>query len=232
MCGRVTITDPSLERVAAALDARPTDEALSLHRARWNAAPGDRLCVALLRGGERLIVPGRWGMPLAARAGARRGAGSGLAHPGGRVLANRRVESGAGLRGASVRKRCALPVDGFYEWFGPANDRWPRWFHHREGGILRLAGIYGDTPDGPAFAILTVPAAEPVSQIHDRMPAILLPAELPAWLAGDEVQLLPAAPSPLSGRDVGQRVNGVAFDGPECIAPAVRHSGSGQLRLL
>jgi putative SOS response-associated peptidase YedK len=201
MCGRVTITDPSLARVAAALEASPTPEAEALYRPRWNAAPGSRLCVVLERRGERVAVPALWGIPSRA----------------GHVLSNRRIESGAGLRGASASKRCALPVDGFYEWFGPAKDRWPRWFHPREGSLLRLACVTGDTPDGPAFAILTLPASEPVARIHDRMPAILPAALLGDWLAGREVQLAPAPPGLLGTRDVSQRVNGVAFDGPECL---------------
>lgn len=200
MCGRATLTEPDLDRVADALEAEPSPALRGGYRPRWNAAPGDLLCVALP--GRRLDLL-RWGLPRA-----------------GGLQINLRAETLTPRHG----ERCAVPIDGFYEWTGPKRARRPLWFHREEGGLLALAGVARQTPQGLAFAVLTVKATGRVAEIHGRMPA-LLPlgtpegkAQLAAWLAGVSPAPGPADPALLASREVSARVNSVSFDEPACIA--------------
>ena len=62
--------------------------------------------------------------------------------------------------------------------------------------------------------------------VHDRMPVILRPGDYDPWLdpatPPDQLRGL-LRPYPADGMEalkVGQAVNKVANDGPECVAPA------------
>src|SRR5947207_7573503 len=86
--------------------------------------------------------------------------------------------------GALQRRRCVLPVDGFYEWEKlPDGRRQPYFISATAGGPLALAGLWDRwvAPDGDALVtctIVTTDANRPMSDLHDRMPAILDPAAL------------------------------------------------------
>lgn len=215
MCGRATLTEPDSRKIAEALEAEASAAVQEWWRPRWNAAPGDLLPVAhQAAAGPRTLDRARWGLPRA-----------------GGLLVNLRAESLTPRHG----ERCVLPVDGFYEWTGPKAARRPRWFHPAQGGLWALAGVLRQTPEGPAFAVLTVPASGLVAEIHDRMPA-LFPlggaaggqgrARLSAWLAGQARPPGPADPALLEAREVSPRVNAVAFDEPACLAPEVPRQAS------
>jgi putative SOS response-associated peptidase YedK len=158
----------------------------------------------------------------------------GLAGPRGSLLPNARSETAAERRtfaGPLREGRCAVPIDGFYEWEGPPSARAPSWFHREDGAPLLLAALAARAPDGMlGFSILTSPAVEPVLRIHDRMPVILPPELVAPWLADGAPPPLPApVPGLLSARPVSMRVNSITHDDPECLAPP---RPAGQLRLL
>jgi putative SOS response-associated peptidase YedK len=134
--------------------------------------------------------------------------------------------------GALERRRCVLPVDGFYEWEKlPDGRRQPYYISAADGGPLALAGLWDRwvAPDGAALVtctIVTTDANGPMSELHDRMPAILDRPALDEWLdptvrdplhaatllkaAGDDVvELAPANP----------RANHAANDGPDLLEP-------------
>jgi putative SOS response-associated peptidase YedK len=200
MCGRITLTMPDLDDVAAALEASVSPEDALLYRPRWNGAPTDSLWI--LEGSR--LVPSRWGFP------------------GGMI--NARAESAARLpafRDAFAHRRVVVPADGFYEWKGPSGDRPPVWFRPREGRFLYLAGLAAAAPDGrPCFVVLTTEAAGPVKDLHDRMPVLLPREQARTWLARAESSLLVPAPADfLTATEVSTRVNSVANDDAECILP-------------
>lgn len=208
MCGRFTLTTADLAALARAWAAE-VDAALAARwRPRFNVAPGDAHPV------------------LRARRGALRleAAAFGLAGPGGRPLLNARVETAAGrpaFREAWAGRRAAVPADGFYEWEGPASDRRPSWLHPRAGGTLLLAALWGEAPGGgPGFTLLTTAASADVARLHDRMPLLVPPALLDAWLADGPPPALPAPRAGLlAARPVSPRVNSPANDDAACLAP-------------
>ncbi len=139
---------------------------------------------------------------------------------------------------ALVRRRCLVPVDGFYEWERLGGRARQPWFlAPADGRPLALAGLWDRwvAPDGDALvsvAIVTVAANADVARLHDRMPAVLEEDEWDAWLdsaggsdVGGLLDLLTSADDGfLQLTPVSTRVNSVANDGPdllERVEPAV-----------
>jgi putative SOS response-associated peptidase YedK len=94
------------------------------------------------------------------------------------------------FREAYSRRRCIVPVDGFFEWMAVkgSKTKQPYAIAMKDRSPFGIAGVWENWRD-PAtsewvrtFAIITVPANALVSRIHDRMPAILAPAEFERWL--------------------------------------------------
>jgi putative SOS response-associated peptidase YedK len=213
MCGRFTLTRPDLDTLARELGAEVDAEAARLHRPRWNVAPATR-SVILLQDGERRLVSARFGTDA----------------PGGRFVINARSETAARLRSfrnAFAHARCVVLADGFYEWPGDRGDRRPVWFHPPGGGLLLLAGL---AFDGAGFVVLTTGANELIHPLHDRMPVLLSHDGAERWLTRpDDALLVPASTGALVAREVSERVNDVANDGPDLLdAPRPRR----QLTLL
>jgi putative SOS response-associated peptidase YedK len=237
MCARFTLAVPdlaSLARMLAAVDVDPALEAV--YRPRYNVAPSGVHAVLRARDGRRELIPATFG--LASRWGA-----DPRVPLGGSRLVNARSESARtkpAFRGAFARRRCVVPADGFFEWTGVKGARRPLWFSPRAGGLLHLAGLYElpwDPATGeaaPAFAILTTAASGAVATVHDRMPAILDPADLDVWLdvhgsAGPEraeALLRPAPPGLLEGRAVSVRVNSVVNDDASLLRPEPEGGGA------
>jgi putative SOS response-associated peptidase YedK len=117
-----------------------------------------------------------------------------------------------------------VPADGFFEWQGGRGDRRPLWFHAPAGGLLLFAGLAFEHQGTRSFVILTTSANDLLRPLHDRMPALLSREAAEAWLSHpDERLLVPAPESALVSREVSERVNDVANDGPELLeAPAPR----------
>jgi putative SOS response-associated peptidase YedK len=207
MCGRFSLTVSDIAALARQWGAEVDAALLSAWRPRYNVAPGQP--APLLRGpaGQRRLVAATFGLPAAQ----------------GGLLPNARAETAGEkrtFRDALAHGRAAVPIDGFYEWEGPPSARRPTWFHRSGGAPLLLAALAVDGPDGPAFSILTTDSVEPVVRLHDRMPVILPPGTLEAWLAeGPPPPLAPPVPDLLSARQVSPRVNSPANDDQDCLAP-------------
>jgi putative SOS response-associated peptidase YedK len=218
MCGRFSLTISDIAALAAEWGAEVDAALLERWHPRYNVGPGQSH--PLLRGaaGHRRLDPAVFG----------------LDGPRGTLLPNARSETAAERRtfARPLREgRCAVPVDGFYEWEGPPSARRPSWFHRDGGAPFLLAAVSRRAPDGRlSFAILTEPAVEPVSALHDRMPVLLPPELLEPWLADGVPPPLPR-PSPglLRARPASPRVNSVAHDDPDCLVPP---PAAGQLSLL
>jgi putative SOS response-associated peptidase YedK len=102
---------------------------------------------------------------------------------------------------------------------------------------MLFAGLYESGAGPPEFTILTTEASPLIAPVHNRMPVILPSALARAWLDAD-------SPDPLAhdlGRavtsvelvatPVSARVNSVANDGPDCLAPPSADPPEPQLKL-
>lgn len=211
MCGRFTLTSDDLLSLAREWAAE-VDAALAAGwRPRFNVAPGDRHPVLVASGGRRRLISASFGL-----AGAPAGGQPAL-------LINARLETASSrpsFRDAWLGRRAAVPADGFFEWEGPAAARRPTWFHLPGGAPMLLAALLGEAPGGgTGFAVLTRPALAPVLALHDRMPVLLPPALLDAWLSGPPPALPDPAGGELVGKPVSPRVNSVENDDPACLEP-------------
>jgi putative SOS response-associated peptidase YedK len=87
-------------------------------------------------------------------------------------------------------QRCLIPADGYFEWKREGKNRIPFRFMLASDEAFAFAGIWEswERKDGEIIntcAIITTTANTVVSEIHDRMPAIL-PKELErSWLKKD-----------------------------------------------
>lgn len=102
------------------------------------------------------------------------------------VIFNARSESAMEkklFRESVRRRRCVIPVSGFYEW-DKAKNRYT--FTRDDGSVMYLAGFYNIYDGQDRFVILTTEANESMEGIHDRMPLVLEQDELQDWLFDDE----------------------------------------------
>jgi len=137
------------------------------------------------------------------------------------------VRTSPPFRDSFRSRRCLIPADGFYEWQTQGKQKIPHRFSPKGGGLLALAGIYDvwKSPGLPSLftcAILTVPANDALKPFHDRMPAILQPAQFAAWLnpatqPDDAMRFLATSPDDMLAIDrANKALNKANFEGPEC----------------
>lgn len=231
MCGRVTLTT-SGERLAAEFALAEWPE----KPARYNIAPTQRIDAIRQRDdGVREVAALRWGFVPE---------WSPPAPPGQPPLINARCETAAKkptFRNAFKRRRCLIPVDGFFEWKKNGKARQPFLFRMRNRKPFALGGLWErcqTDPTGPleSCVILTTAANPLVAPLHDRMPVIVPPESFALWLdpavedtATLEPLLRPYAADVMEAIPVDKRVNDVKNDGPECIRPVTLISQPTQL---
>lgn len=215
MCGRFSQGEPS-KRISDYFGAYPDED---LPDGMWNVPPTERIRVVLERDRERRLAAARWGFqPFWAD------------ETPGRSWINARAETAwdSPAFGPALRAtRCIVPADAFYEWDRSVSPRQPYAIGPAAGGgMLAMAAIFSSRREGPpSVAIMTTAPNERVAPIHDRMPVILHPDLLDAWLdpatpPAELAPMLTAAPTdsvriwPVSGA-----VNRVGTDGPELLRP-------------
>lgn len=88
----------------------------------------------------------------------------------GPLVYNSRLEHQGAAMWARARP-CVIPISKFSEG--------GRRFLAEDGGVLWAAGLWGNSPDGVVAAIMTRPAAPPVSGVHNRQPVLL---SLDSWI--------------------------------------------------
>ncbi|WP_132958602.1 SOS response-associated peptidase [Rhizobium sp. BK251] len=177
------------------------------------------------------------------------------------LLINARAETAIGkatFRAAMRHRRILVPASGFYEWHRPPKGSREKsqayWVRPKNGGMIAFAGLMEtwSSADGSEIdtgAILTVPANQTVSAIHDRMPVVIRPEDFSRWLdcktqePRDVADLMvPAQEELFEAIPVSDQVNKVANMGPDLQTPVVaskpqappKKSGpdDGQLSLL
>ncbi len=133
-----------------------------------------------------------------------------------------------------ARRRCIVPVDGFYEWAAvPGQKKKQPYFIHRpDGDPYAFAGLWeiwrGPDRDGSeevhSCTIITGAPNETMATIHDRMPVMLPPDAWDEWLdpTNDDIDDLSRhfAPAPselIELRPVSTAVNSARNNVPELI---------------
>lgn len=211
MCGRFTQQRPTSE-LARIFEADDLADDPGEH---YNVAPTDGAAVVVQHDDRRAVVRYGWGLiPGWATDGRSRS----------RAF-NARAETIATspmFRDALRRRRCLVPVDGFYEWRRSGSGRQPMWIHDPAEGVLVLAGLWTGRRDLESgewhrtFTIVTTRPNEFMSSIHDRMPVILPRDAWSSWLevpgaraadgeATDTAEGEPAGLRRASGRPGGTR---------------------------
>ena len=159
----------------------------------------------------------------------------------GNRLINARLETAhekPAFRRAFAARRCLLPADGYYEWYGEKKGKKQPFFIHRsDGGLLAMAGLYEiwrdpdkGEDDADRFVwtctVLTTSAEDDLGRIHDRMPLLVEPQQYATWLDprvsdADRLRsvLVPAAPGRLEAYPVSKAVNNVRNNGAELLDP-------------
>jgi putative SOS response-associated peptidase YedK len=146
------------------------------------------------------------------------------------AMFNARIESvdaSGAFKDAFQSTRCLIPADGFYEWtISPADGGKDPWhIHLPEHQPFSFAGLWAHNKKLgiTSCTIITAPAVEPVSQIHDRMPVILDQATYDAWLDPSTTAPKQVLSQNLNGKlefyRVGRQVNSSKYEEADCIQP-------------
>lgn len=126
------------------------------------------------------------------------------------------------------RRRCLVPVTGFYEWRRSGSRRQPYWVRGRDGPLL-LAGLWDRwrARDGSqvveSCTVVTTAASPELAFLHDRQPLMLDREAAGLWLrhaeprAGDGL-LAPRAPVALAATPVSDYVGDPRHKERRCMA--------------
>lgn len=146
------------------------------------------------------------------------------------------IESKPSFRSAFKRRRCLVPVSGFYEWkrLADGKGKQPFYITSSDEQPMVFAGLWeswsppsdiGDPVE--TFTIITTTPNKLMATLHDRMPVILDRADFAAWLDPayqDTAALLgllkPCLPELMKCHPVSTRVNSPRVDEPSCIERA------------
>jgi putative SOS response-associated peptidase YedK len=108
------------------------------------------------------------------------------------------VGTSSTYRESFERRRCLIPLDGFYEWdtIGPKSKE-PYAIAMTSGSLFALAGLWDRWKDRTTgqtlftFSVITTDPNELIEQFHRRMPVIVAPADYERWMAPADPAHLP-----------------------------------------
>lgn len=210
----------------------------------FNVAPtNDVIAVAVSKEGSRQLGTFHWGLvPSWAKD----------VSVGNRMINLRAdtVRSKPTFRRNLAKRRCIIPVDGFYEWkdMGKGRKKQPFFIRRAGGGEpLALAGLWEVWKDKAAeeagqdvewLKSCTIITTEPnglLKSIHNRMPVVLPPEVWDTWLdpANEDADsleklLVPAPDDLLELYPVSTEVNSVKNNGPQLLDPLEGHEAEGE----
>jgi len=221
MCGRFYLT-------AAAAEIKKKfnlDQAIDL-APRYNIAPTQSSPIVVGAAKNRSVHMARWGLvPSWSRdlsLGAR------MINAPAEEIDDKPV-----FRSTLASQRCLVPANGFYEWQTRGARKQPYKIGLRNGALCAFAGLWekwapetGDPVE--TFTIITTRANRLVSEVHERMPVIIAPADYQLWLTASETtakRLLVPYIGAMTIAPVSDRVNNLKDDDVGLIAP-VQAQGS------
>jgi putative SOS response-associated peptidase YedK len=180
---------------------------------RYNIAPTQSTPIVVAEGNGRGLHISRWGLVPSWS--------HDLSH-GARMINARAetVEEKASYRKAFQSRRCLVPASGFYEWQRQGTHKQPYKISLLRGTLMAFAGLWEtwepeDSDPVESFTIITTEASKLVSEVHDRMPVIIAPADYNLWLTASPAtakELLVPYTRGLTLTPVSARVNNVQND--------------------
>jgi putative SOS response-associated peptidase YedK len=202
----------------------------------WNVAPTNEIYIVRDESGNesspRILDTASWGL-IAPWQKNLADARAGQSH-----AINARSESiheKPTFRDAFRTTRCLIPVTGYYEWataLGKYPPKQPFYITSASGDPLSIAGIWSTwiSDKGEKFqsaSIITREAVGELATIHSRMPVFMARDRWDIWLDPknreiESLKSLMVTTDPAAGlvtRPVSPRVNIVANNGPEILAP-------------
>ena len=214
MCGRATYKLTWEEIVA--LYRLTLGPAPHNFQPRFNVCPTTTIDAIVAEDGKRELIRARWGLvpgwwpkPLKELK---------LATFNARAET---VEEKPMFRSAFKRKRCLIPVSGYYEWQATPGGKQPWYFTARDGSpALTIAGLWDEWTDKETLkplkscAMIITGPNKFVAEVHDRMPVLLTEEQFDPWLSGEAgVEYLKPAPNNfLQKWPVSKRVNSSRAD--------------------
>jgi putative SOS response-associated peptidase YedK len=195
----------------------------------YNVAPTNDVYVVLETGETRRVETMRWGLvPFWAKSPS---VGAKMINARSETLATKNA-----YKSALSKRRCIIPADGFYEWkkIPGQKTKQPMFIHRADGDRFAFAGLWEvwrdpERPDDPPLhscTIITGPANDAITPVHDRMPIMLPPDAWDTWLdrevkdlAVASKLLVPAPSSIIAMHPVSTDVNRVSNKGAALIEP-------------
>jgi putative SOS response-associated peptidase YedK len=223
MCGRFNVSASPLSDLLIELVgmAHPGPD-------NYNTAPTETVTVLRIGDDERPeLVPMRWWLtPYWAKEMSAKYA-----------MFNARSETVANspaFREPFRKRRCVVPVSGFYEWARSGSQKLPYYLTAHEAAGLLLAGVWDrwHNPESgellESFAVLTCPANERLKFVHKRQPVMLSMADAHRWLdpalpASDRNELFDSClPVAMDAVPVSSYVNNARNKTARCLDPIGR----------
>lgn len=94
------------------------------------------------------------------------------------------------FRDAYKKRRCIIPVSGYYEWTGSKGNKQPHYFHQTNDQLLLMAGLWESWQNEDTIVetctILTMDSENHLKNYHHRMPVFLEKEQLDTWLTNPD----------------------------------------------
>jgi putative SOS response-associated peptidase YedK len=221
MCGRYTLRVSPAELAEIFATLREIEWS-----PRYNIAPTQTVIAVRQTDDGRELALLRWGLIPSWAKDAKIG----------NSLINARADGVAtkpSFRHAFKKKRCLIPVDGFYEWQAVPGQKAKQPFHIGlcDSPVFAFAGLWESWTDPvgktvETSTIITTDANEAMQKVHNRMPVILDPADYDEWLdrGQQDVERLQKLLRPYPAEQmrltpVSTLVNSPRNEKPECVVP-------------
>ncbi len=183
MCGRAyeTYTDEELEM--AYFNKKSKRKFFEDRKPNYNLCPTQASPIVLVKDGARTIELMRFGLVPAWAKTLKDAAKYSLINAKGEEITEKRT-----YKGPFEKRRCVVPLSGFYEWKRIGEKKTPFAIHLKDESIMSVAGVYENWIDKEtgehidSFSIITCGPNKFMQNIHNRMPVILQQEALEEWL--------------------------------------------------
>jgi len=201
MCGRTYKTYTDEELIYRYLNIRPID--FPELRPNYNMAPTQDTLVLKVVDGKRKFESMRWGLVPFWAKNVKSADMYSMINAKAEEITEKRS-----YKGAFEKRRCIIPMSGFFEWKKEENkNKKPFCIHLKNEPIMSLAGIWESWTSKDekelvsSYSIITTEANTLMQSIHTRMPVILDRNNETEWLDPENTdikqikQLLKPCPS-------------------------------------